>query len=111
MCMPEATLPQGFTNAFSAFPPPLSISVPLPFSDEEPFQCALYDSGKVMEVGLYSLKTRHREHRKSSVPRSPTGSCLLSEVSPVDLANGTEELNFKSYLILINLNFGIGEDS
>ena len=33
------------------------------------------------------------------MPRSPIGSCLVSELSPVNLANGTEEL--KSLLMKV----------
>ena len=58
--MPEAPRAALMLSWLFFFSP---VSVSPPFSDEQLFQCALYDSGKVMEVGIYSLKTRHREHR------------------------------------------------
>ena len=75
------------------FFPPVSVSPHFP--DEQLFLCALYDSGKVIEVGIYSLKTRHRGH-KVFCAQKPHRVLLVSELSPVNLANGTEELNFKS---------------
>ena len=34
-----------------------------------------------MEAGVSSLQARNEGHRKVSVPRSPTGSCLVSKLS------------------------------
>ena len=54
------------------------VSASPPFPDQQLFESALWNSGKVMEAGVYSLQTRNTGHRKDSVPRSPTGSCLVS---------------------------------
>ena len=43
------------------------------FPDQHLFEPALWDSGKVMEAEVYSLKTRNRRHRKACMPRSPRG--------------------------------------
>ena len=43
-----------------------------PFPDQQLFEPALWNSGKVMEAEAYSLKTKSGGHRKSCVPRSPT---------------------------------------
>ena len=55
------------------------VSASPPFPDQQLFEPALRNSGKVTEAGVYSLQTRNGGHRKAFVPRSPTGSCLVSQ--------------------------------
>ena len=56
------------------------VSASPPFLDQQLFESALWDSGKVMEAGVCSLQTRNGGPRKVSLPRSPTGSCVVSLV-------------------------------
>ena len=62
------------------------VSVSRLFPDWPLFKSALWDSGKVMEVGVCSLQIRTGGHRKASGLRSPTGS---GSVSPLG-RQGTE---------------------
>ena len=63
--LPKAALLfRDCSSLVSAFPP---------FPDEQLFEPALWNSGKVMEAEAYSLKKRHGGHRKACVPGSPTG--------------------------------------
>ena len=55
--------------------PPVSASPPFP--DEQLFEPAVWNSGKVMEAAAYSLKTR-TWGAQARVSSSPTGSCLVS---------------------------------
>ena len=43
------------------------------------FKSAFQNSGKVMEAEVCFLQIRNGGHRKSSMPRSPTGSCSVSD--------------------------------
>ena len=54
------------------------VSASPPFPDQQLFEPALWNSGEVMEAEVYSLQTRNGGHRKTSIPRSPAGSCLVS---------------------------------
>ena len=66
MCIPwgvTRTLPQGCAIVSWL----LLISVAPPFPDEQLFEPALWDSGKVIQA-----------EQKAPVPRSPTGSCSVS---------------------------------
>ena len=58
-----------------------------PFPDQQLFELALWNSGKVMEAKAYLFPTHKKwpgvgegswRHRKASVHRSPTGSCWIS---------------------------------
>ena len=40
--------------------------------------CFNMASGSILEAEAYSIQTRNGEHRKLSMLRSPTGSCLDS---------------------------------
>ena len=44
-----------------------------------------------METEVYFLQTRNGGHRKASVPRSPTGSCLVSESGVICERAGPQE--------------------
>ena len=57
--------------------PPLSLHPP-PFPDYQLFESTLWNSGKVMETEVYSLKGRAGGHRKAFVSRSPTGPSSVS---------------------------------
>ena len=72
-CLKAALLFLGCSSLVSASPP---------FPDWQLFESALWGSGKVMEAGACSLQTRNMGHRKASMPRSPTGSCLVSVTWP-----------------------------
>ena len=48
------------------------------FPDYQLFEPALWNSGKVIEAEAHSLKIRNGGHRKTFMPRSPTGSCSVS---------------------------------
>ena len=61
-------------------------SAPHPSPDEQVYEPALWNSGKVLEAEVYSLQARNGAgrvggHRKVFVPRSPKTSCWVS-VSP-----------------------------
>ena len=64
-----------WTEAYQA-PPPMGFSrqesLPLLL-----FKSAFQNSGKVMEAEVCFLQIRNGGHRKSSMPRSPTGSCSV----------------------------------
>lgn len=78
MCIPcseTKTLTQGCT-AFSWLSSLGFVSPP--FSDYQLFECALWNSGKVMGSPVCPLQTRDWGHRKASVPRKPTVSFLVS---------------------------------
>ena len=46
--------------------------------DQQLFEPALRNSGKVMQAEAYCLKARDRGHGKAYVPRSPTGPCMVT---------------------------------
>ena len=54
------------------------VSASPPFPDYQLSEPAYWNSGKVREAGVCSLQTRNGGHRKASVPRGPTVSCLVS---------------------------------
>ena len=58
---------------------PFLVSASVLFPDWQRFKSALWNSGKVMEAGIYSLQETGG-HGNVSVPRSPSGSFLVSWV-------------------------------
>lgn len=76
------------------------------FPDQQLFELALWNLGKVMEAEAYLLKTRNRGQRKASVLKSPTRSYLAS-------GGNQEKGNLAAYKVLregVPSRMGLDED-